>query len=242
MIFIVGLAFVVERLRQLHARFPRFAPHAALALAAAPFILMNVDQACTSVKPPTDVPQPIDEAYGAIARRTVEHLAGTPLGSPTAWPTSWLWGAWHHISPRRWDTLVGGERLFIPPDALDRPGRTVADVVHLDEHGVKIYAAGGVDRPATHGAPALVHDGGRLLIPLFVGDNVTWILDLTAPAGGTVTVNGEVHAIPASLSPSQVTLKFGDGVLHPGVNEVVFHSAPAEIALSAVDMVWKCPR
>src|SRR5262249_8553460 len=38
-LFIVGIAFVVERLRGVHARWPRLAPRAALALLLLPFIL-----------------------------------------------------------------------------------------------------------------------------------------------------------------------------------------------------------
>jgi hypothetical protein len=230
-LFVIGIGFVVERLRAIHARFPRLAPHVALGLAMLPFVAVNMDQACIrGGHPRSDIAQPIGEAYGGLAKRTIEHLFNTPLGSPTAWPANWIWAAKHGVSPSRWDTLAPDENLFIAADDLDHPGKSMREVIRLEEKTATLHGAGPIDKNINF------HPGSRFLFSLFIWDNVTITLDLTCIPGGTVEVNGDPQPIPASPTAQKVVLTPTN--LHAGVNELRFDS---EVILTQVELVWKNP-
>jgi hypothetical protein len=95
----LGLAFLVDRLRALHARFPRVAPHAALVVCLTPLVVMNLEMATqvsfvskSLVK--SGESQWVGPLYGASLRRATQGMFQA-VGNPMSWPASWLWALKH---------------------------------------------------------------------------------------------------------------------------------------------------
>jgi hypothetical protein len=209
-VLIVGFAFVVERLRALHARWPRFAPHAALLLALAPFLILNLDLTWAVGRgyQKNGMSTTATSIYEGSAHRVL-----AALGNPMSAPASWIWAARHGVPVTRYDQLVGGERLFVASEQYRKPGVRVSDTIKLDASAVALYGAGGLTMMPSGGVVA--RDGARLVVPLFLGEDVT----LTLHSSGDATVEHDA--------------------LHPGTNDLVLRCPTDTCAVEALEFTYE---
>src|SRR5262249_36600323 len=171
-VFALGLAFAVERLRALHARFPRLAPHAALLLLVVPFAAMNLELSWAVARSVAPVGRAMSsgQIYAGSVSRIIER-ARRLVGNVASWPANLLWAIRHGAPPDRYDLVVGAERLFIPVGDAARPGSRAEDrIVPTDAP----LAAGPWGKPQTEAGRTLVpaDDGARLLVPLFLAEHM----------------------------------------------------------------------
>jgi hypothetical protein len=230
-VLVVGMALFVERLRMVHARWPRLAPHAALILALGPLVLLNTELSGVTAKFQQRVGQPqssIDLPLGSM-RRILQGIQDK-LGSPTSWPANWVWALRHGASPKAYDFVVGGERLAFHPRVFRHAGATESDAISMAGLG---WSDGGGFGPPVDLAGKKVRwalpGRARVLLPLHVGEDVTLALSATPAAPGPVrvAVNGTVREVvfPAGLSTQAIPLP--EGVLHEGTNDVDVLCGPA---------------
>lgn len=222
-VLVMGAAFVVDRLRSLHARWPRLAPHAALALLLLPLAMFNIEmstavsQGRQSVLRDTST----DALYlGSLERGWRGLRAG--LGSPMSWPHNWIWAARHGVSPGRYDDIVGSELLFFDHRKYGRKGTRQVAAIALSDAGLSRYGVGPWNKPEAGGAWA--RDGARLLLPLFVADHVHVVVHggRPDPADVVVRVNGTEQRVRVERPQEAIRVDVADGVLVPGTNEIRF--------------------
>jgi hypothetical protein len=253
-ILVAGVAFVVERLRALHRRWPRLAPHAAVILVLAPLVLCNLQMSrwiATGKRRPGSVVQPATRIYGETATMTLDGVVDR-VGDPFSWPHNLVWAARHGVEPARYDVLVGGELLGVDLRNYRVPGHHQEQVVRLDAGGVALYGAGGLTVvKAADGkrTTTWASDGARLLVPLFVTEDVHFVLRAAAPAPGvlTIAVNGDESTVTLSGGPEELRVDPGSGVLTTGTNEIEFRCAKVEgapgcVALESLTLVYDVPR
>jgi hypothetical protein len=241
-LFALGLAFAVERLRALHARFPRLAPHAAFFLLVLPFLAVNLELsgAVAFSVAPVGRATSSSQIYAASLSRIIEG-ARRLFGNVASWPANLIWALRHRVPPDRYDLVVGAERLFIPVTDAARPGfRAEERIAPTDA----LLIAGPWGKPETAGGRTLVpaDDGARLLVPLFVVEHVSFVVNARAPAPATLAVNGHDFAVPAG-DVRDLRLDFPAGVLHFGTNEVAIRcpSSPC-LALESIRLIYEVPR
>ncbi len=251
-ILLCGAAFVVERLRAFHQRYPRFAPHAAVVLALAPFLLFNLGLthavAIGTRKPGVEV-QPAWKLYSESFSSFLQAMEDD-VGNPLSWPHNLIWAARHGVSPGRYDLLVGGERLLLDHRSINVPGFRQQDAIKIDDNAIKLYGAGGFG-PAVKPGGAWAATGARLLVPLFYADKVHIVLrgtspDATAARDVELIVNGGAQTV--SLAPGGPQDVRIDPKLHVGTNELVFRCAPPEdptegcFQLDTLTLVYEVPK
>lgn len=240
-VFALGLAFAVERLRALHARVPRLAPHAALLLLVLPWVAMNLELSWAVARSVAPVGRATSSSqiYAASIARIVDG-ARRLLGNVASWPANLVWALRHRVSPDRYDLVVGAEKLFIPVTDAARPGFRAEDrVVPTDAS----LAAGPWGKAETAGGRTFVpaDDGARLLVPLFLAERVSFVVSARPHAQATLVVNGHDFPLPAGDVP-QLRIDFPPGILHPGTNDVEIR-CPASpcLALESIRLVYEAP-
>jgi hypothetical protein len=249
---LVGVAFAIERLRGLHARWPRLAPHAALLLVLLPFLVLNLDLGrAVSVGEQSVLSQKGSAAvYEASFRRVMDGF-WRHVGNPLSWPHSLIWGARHHVSPARYDDVVGRELLFFDHRGYGRKGTRQADMLRLDAQtldrlGHGPWRPGGPEHGLDRGSGVWAGDGAALLLPLFVADHVHLIVrgGRDGPAEVRFRLNGryEKRAVVKG-TVEEVRLDPPPAVLHPGTNDLVFSCAQAPcLRVASVEAVYEIPR
>jgi hypothetical protein len=250
-VLVLGMGAVIDRLRALHARYPRLAPHAALALALGPCVAMNIDWSYRGAHGKIRVvsSDTASERYLSTGKSLLGGLSRI-MGNPTAWPYNWLWGLHHGVSPERWDRVAGTELLQFYPGNYGRHGFTSQDHIKL-EKGLGDLDGGGWAQPAKGESGFLWAKGrARVLVPLHVYDHVGVILSGAAAEGaGDVEVRVNGHRVgPARFGKdwSDVRLEVPEGTWHPGTNEVELRCAVPAGALGCakirrLSVVYKAP-
>ena len=223
----LGLAFFVDQLRALHARFPRLAPHAAFLLLLTPLVAMNLEMA-TQVSLVSrslvtyGVPQPVAALYGGSLKRAAQGVSQV-VGNPFTWPASLLWAAKHRVGLWSYDWLVGGDRLQIPPGDYRVPGKVHEYTLSFGS-GLSVYDGGGWGSIEDFGGRKIrwADDVARIFLPLFVDKDVHLHVTLAPREPGTIEVDVNGRRFPALLRAGfwVAHIAVPDGVLHTGTNEI----------------------
>jgi hypothetical protein len=239
-LFIVGIAFAVERLRALNARWPRLAPNLALVLALVPLVALNLElsRAMTRSEVRPNAPIRASELYGGSVRRLLERLEGA--GGPFTWPYSWAWALRNRVGPARFDTTVGNELLYSDPARYRRPGTVERAALKLVGPSFGEY---GVGVPGVvEGKTIWARDGARLLVPLFLAEDVHIELRARVAVPTTVLVNG----VARRLDPGPEAVLRVDGPLRIGANSLAFactpEAQPGCLAVAELTMVYEVPK
>jgi hypothetical protein len=199
--FVVGIAFLIERGRRLAQRYPRLAPHAALVLAVLPLVAMNLELTRAVSKGKQRVGQPVEAAklYAGSLSRFLTSIEGS-VGMPTSWPANWLWAIRHDTSPGNYEEVVGHERLIISNHDYRKPKTRTVEKVELGQKPVldELGAGGWTGPEKVDGRDAAwAKDGARLLLPLFLDEDVELVLVARAAEGAApaLLVNGDRHEL-----------------------------------------------
>ena len=234
------MAFLIERLRAFHARYPRLAPHLAVTLAFAPLLMLNLELsdsvASTRLKLP-DIPFDTAKLYSGSVQRTLSGIRDS-VGNPASWPHNWIWALRHEVPIKRYDTMVGGERLYVTLRDWGVPGKVVKDGIKLDAAGLDSYAVGPwrrVEEPKPGFAWA--RQGARLVIPIFAHENVHILFHGKPPVAGhpvTIRVNDVARTFTPTSAEAMADIRFDvpEGTLVSGTNQIRF-DCPAPTGLDA---------
>jgi hypothetical protein len=249
-LFIVGIAFVVSRLQALHARVPRLAPRLALGIVLLPFVAMNLEMSDGMTVGRVKGGAAVDSAkfyVGSLGR--IMGGAQKWIGNPFSWPANWIWAAKHRVLPGRYDELVGDERLVMPFVKYQEKGTREQASLPLHAAGRARYGTGPWKATAD-GKAASASSGARLLIPLFVADDVRLSLMArrgTATSPPRLLVNGQ-RALPVTLAETttEVPLVIPQGALHTGTNELEIQCEEPGgedcVTVESVTLVYEVPK
>jgi hypothetical protein len=225
-VLVLGLAFLVDHLRELHARRPRVAAHLAFALVGMTLVVMNVDLATQLVqgkasKVNADVSQPVATIYTGSLRRVARGTFWV-VGNPFSWPANLVWALRHWAPPGQYDFVAGNERMYVEAHEYRKPGLAREGTVGVGS-GLGVLSAGGWASAAVEierRKVLYVGKRGRMLIPLYIeGDlGMTVFVYAPAPVRLEVWVNRQRYPldVPAGFSEQAVP---GER-LHVGTNDV----------------------
>ena len=250
-VLVLGVGFVIERLRALHARHPRLAPHLALGLALGPLVLFNLESASSVVsgKQKVNVNIPTLELYAASFKRIADAIEAK-VGNPFSWPANLVWAVRHRVSPARWDELAEPGKLLFDPRFLVQPPFRTVDTIDMTADALRKYGAGPWAREEGAVPPrAWAGAGARLLVPLHIDEAQHWVVRGVPAAPGravTVVVNGRRRDVfEPGAGPQELRLDFHAGELHEGTNELAFDCAPPVagtlgcFGVEALDLVYE---
>ena len=258
-ILAAGFAFLVDRLRALHARYPRVAPHLAFLLPIFPFLFMNVSISCnlaTGRRKPAVSATDMAKAYADLTGSAIRAVHHT-LGNPFAWPANWFWALRHRVPPGRYDQIVGSERLGgIEFYRYRTRGARTQELLKMSDDLLRLYGAGPWGKARkTPPTWAWAHPGARLLLPLFVWEDEHWILRAAQPPPAaaarpvTLDVNGAWRTvITPTADPQDYRLDIPDRALHAGTNELTIRCDPPPIpdagclAVESLQLVYESRR
>lgn len=243
-VFVVGTAFLVERLRDLHSRYPRLMRHGALAVVLAPLLIMNLELsrkvARFQARPVPGQPTESETIYLESIRRSFLALKDE-IGNPFSAPASWIWALRHRIHPKRYDRITSEALLYFGQGPQGRLPRRHVETLRPDEATLAKFGDGSWDGPRPR-------SGARLLLPLFVWEHVHVVLRAQAveggPADAILAINGKMrHSFDLGLEPRDVRIDIPRGILHPGTNELVFQCVAPQpgapcLNLERLDLVF----
>jgi hypothetical protein len=224
----LGLAWTLAALRDACARRPLVPVAVAVgAFAAWNFLLMAQYRG-------GGVPRDDTVAFDRVARNAAASVSAA-VGSPTAWPASWVYSARHGVAPARYD-LLGGVDLFEGPVALGGVidvGDSATDAALL-EGGWSVRHACGVE------VCREVEGEATLVVP--VGSPREADLEVAAAGDGMLdlSLNG-VPVMSAALDDALLPrrARIPGGRFRRGLNRVVLRVAPGGRAL--VDRITLSP-
>lgn len=252
-VFVIGAAFVVERLRSFHARHPRFAPHALMACALLPFTCFNMEMGYSNVRGKQDIADAPTTSMN-LYRNSLWRMTGRVqdyVGNPFAQPYSTYWSWRHDVPIERFDALFDGGLLYTDHRKLDTPGYRRGASITINEASLAKYALGPWGEVQKHGRrlASWARSGARIVVPLLSWTHITMTFTVKMPPGAgpaSVEINGKYQAVlrPTSEFSSQAVV-VPDGVLRAGLNELRFSCKgripPGCVALHHIRLMFRVP-
>jgi hypothetical protein len=204
-LFVLGLAFLVDRLRALHHRWPGIAPHAALWAVLGPLLVLNLELtrqvaygSRSAVR--TSAPQSTAALYTGSFARMIEQSFDR-VGAPTAFPANVVWALRHGLAPSRYDVVVSSPIREI----------TAAELSYLaGDWGPLVFGTRTTGPRATLLVP-LAEPRARLELEALPGPQAALALEVGGWRAPPVPI---VPYVPIAITPPA-------GVLGVGTNEVV---------------------
>jgi hypothetical protein len=241
-----GIGTLVEALRRLHARRPRLAPHAAMVLAAAPLVLLNLELSRSVSEGKQKIPdQPFDTP--TLYSQSLDRALNTwrdDVGVPTTWPASWIWAIRHGAPIDRFEKLFGRDLLYVDHQKVGTPQGRQEESLAYNDTFLESYALGPWTPDAKDKNVGWARDGARLLLPIHAREGVHAIIHGKAPGGARVLVNGEPVDVAPTVGDAAAELPIDSDGFGPGTNELVIRCTPADgapgcIGLDRVVLVYQ---
>jgi hypothetical protein len=228
-LLVPGLAFLVDRLRQVNLRWPRLAPHLALLSIAGPLLAINLEVAGqisrgSASKVVHNTPINSSQLYAGSLDRMMTWLFQR-IGAPTAFPANLVWSLRTGAPIERYERVVGRERHQFHPADYRKPGLRLTDEITVS---VAELLVGDWSPASKEGDQELRRSGKRstLLVPIHVGEDLSLEVEVRGERLA-VEVNGWKvdRSLPGGFTMQP--LKPPEGTLRAGTNVVTF-TAPVD--------------